>query len=371
MIFSLPVKNNKSTIGCIALKTSRLCVTAIFAIIASESFQIIEKEDCYMNQNIGMVIRQLRHRHRVGQGDLAEALGVSAQAVSKWETGKANPDLCLLPELAKYFGISIDSLFADVQDTQELPREIAEQLEVNNHGWTELTKSDWRGTFLPNYGPYTPTEDQQHLLGDVRGKVVLEICCGCGESMLWLKEQGAGELWGLDISAERIDKAEKLLANSDWKGKLLISPMEIDPGIPHSYFDLVLSIYGLGWTTDLDKTIKLIGEYLKPGGRIIFSWDNPLMQCIDSVDGRYILSRSYVDEREIDLEKKNSCLHLHNWKLSTYLNCLANHGFLIEQVVEESSYDPWEADIFQEGKYYSAGLARFINNAILIKARKR
>ena len=64
------------------------------------------------------------------------------------------------------------------------------------------------------------------------------------------------------------------------------------------------------------------------------------MQCIDSVDGRYVLSRSYVDERVIDFEKKNASMRLHNWKLSTYLNCLANHGFLIERVVEESSYDP-------------------------------
>lgn len=224
---------------------------------------------------------------------------------------------------------------------------------------------------MPDYGPYTPAEDQLHLLGDMRGKTVLEICCGCGESLLWLKEQGAEELWGLDISAERIAKAEKLLANSDWKGKLFVSPMEINPGIPHRYFDLVLSIYGLGWTADPDTTIKLIGEYLKPGGRIIFSWDNPLMQCIDSEDGRYVLSRSYVDERVIDLEKKGSCFRLCNWKLSTYLNCLANHGFLIEQVVEESVYDPKEADIFKEGKYYSAGLAKLINNAVIIKARKR
>ena len=95
------------------------------------------------------------------------------------------------------------------------------------------------------------------------------------------------------------------------------------------------------------------------------------MQCLDSVDGRYVLSRSYVEERVIDLEKRNAGLRLHNWKLSTYLNCLANHGFLIERVVEDSSYYPKEAEIFREGKYYSAGLARLINNAIIIKARKR
>lgn len=324
-----------------------------------------------MSSNIGNIIQQLRHQHGVGQRELADALGVSAQAVSKWETGKANPDLFLLPVLADYFCVTIDSLFEGVQDVQELSREATEQLEINNYGWTELDKSDWKGTLLPNYGPYAPTEDQLHLLGDVRDKVVLEIGCGCGESLSWMKEHGAGELWGLDVSADRIAKAEKLLEGFDWKGKLFVSPMEMDPGIPHRYFDLVFSIYGLGWTTDPDKTIKFIGEYLKPGGHLIFSWDNPLMQCIDSLNDSYVLSRSYVNERVIDYEKENACLRLHNWKLSTYLNCLADHGFLIERVVEESFYDPKEADIFREGKYYSAGLARLINNVIIIKAQRR
>ena len=57
-----------------------------------------------MNQNIGTVIKQLCRRHKVGQGELAETLGVSVQAVSKWETGKANPDLYLLPKLAENYG---------------------------------------------------------------------------------------------------------------------------------------------------------------------------------------------------------------------------------------------------------------------------
>lgn len=132
--------------------------------------------------------------------------------------------------------------------------------------------------------------------------------------------------------------------------------METDPGIPHRYFDLVISVYGMGWTSDLDKSIALIGEYLKPGGRFVFSWDNPLLQCIDAAENRYNLSRSYVDEREIDLEKKGSVLRLRNWKLSSYLNCLASHGFLIEQMVEESAYNPAEADIFQEENTIPLGL---------------
>lgn len=198
----------------------------------------------------------------------------------------------------------------------------------------------------------------------------MEVACGDGSSLVWMAEHGAKELWGLDISAGQIERVSARLKSEGLEGKLFVSPMEADPGLPHRYFDLVYSIYGLGWTFGLGQTISRIGEYLKPGGRFIFSWDNPLMQCVDAVEGQYILSRSYVDEREVYLQKKGSQLHLKNWKLSSYLNTLAQHGFFIEQVVEESAFDPQEAAIFREGKYYSAGLAQYINQTVIVKARK-
>lgn len=61
---------------------------------------------------------------------------------------------------------------------------------------------------------------------------------------------------------------------------------------------------------------------------------------------------------------------MHNLKLSTYLNCLSEHDFFIEKVVEESAYDEKEAETFEEGKFYSAHKARFKNNTFIIKARK-
>ena len=64
-----------------------------------------------MQVNIGQKIRELRLRDNRTQAETAEALGVSPQAVSRWEMGTTYPDLELLPAIANYFGISIDSLF--------------------------------------------------------------------------------------------------------------------------------------------------------------------------------------------------------------------------------------------------------------------
>ena len=60
--------------------------------------------------HIGAKIKLLRKEKRVTQEELAEYLHISAQAVSKWETGASSPDIDMLPKLAIFFGTSLDHL---------------------------------------------------------------------------------------------------------------------------------------------------------------------------------------------------------------------------------------------------------------------
>ena len=64
-----------------------------------------------MQLDLGNNIRQLRRRDKRTQEALAEALGVTSQAVSRWESGGSYPDMNLIPSIANYFGVSIDELF--------------------------------------------------------------------------------------------------------------------------------------------------------------------------------------------------------------------------------------------------------------------
>ena len=50
------------------------------------------------------------------QEELAEKLNIGFQAVSKWETGTTTPDIALLPKIALYFGVSMDTLFSMNED---------------------------------------------------------------------------------------------------------------------------------------------------------------------------------------------------------------------------------------------------------------
>ena len=62
------------------------------------------------NIKLNEQIAFLRKQNNMTQEDLAKALGVSNQAVSKWESGQCYPDIQLLPELSKIFNVSIDIL---------------------------------------------------------------------------------------------------------------------------------------------------------------------------------------------------------------------------------------------------------------------
>lgn len=66
-----------------------------------------------METRIGIVIKNLRKEKGISQESLAQAMGVSVQAVSKWETQCSYPDITLIPQIAEFFGVSIDYLFTE------------------------------------------------------------------------------------------------------------------------------------------------------------------------------------------------------------------------------------------------------------------
>lgn len=63
-----------------------------------------------MNYSIGTKIATLRKQKDITQEEMANAIGTSAQAISKWERGKNYPDIELLPIIADFFGTTIDNL---------------------------------------------------------------------------------------------------------------------------------------------------------------------------------------------------------------------------------------------------------------------
>ena len=76
------------------------------------------KEEEVLRRSLGEVLKAHRTRCSMTQEFVAESLGVSRQAVSKWENGTADPSTSNLLKLAKLFGITPEELIRAVQPEQ-------------------------------------------------------------------------------------------------------------------------------------------------------------------------------------------------------------------------------------------------------------
>lgn len=96
-----------------------------------------------MQLNLGTKIRELRHRDGRTQEALADALGVTSQAVSRWEANGSYPDMEIIPSIANYFGITIDELFGYQNGRDDKISQIIKKIESYNikcrsdDGWVD------------------------------------------------------------------------------------------------------------------------------------------------------------------------------------------------------------------------------------------
>ena len=122
-----------------------------------------------MNLNFAENFKRLRKEKDVTQEKVAEALEVSSQSVSRWELNICYPDVELLPSIANYFGVTVDSLLSNDVASKEKDIEIFTQT-IDNLS----DKSTERIDFVREYCRKYPEEDYYayHLVYAIRDHVV-------------------------------------------------------------------------------------------------------------------------------------------------------------------------------------------------------
>lgn len=325
-----------------------------------------------MNQvKIGRFIAEMRKQQNLTQREFADVLGISDKTVSKWECGKGMPELSFMQSICEILKIDLNELFSGeklteaaykkkaeeniimlIKETEKTKKNIVggkvlgyannvemnvyEAHKINTEFWSTIG-SELLGTIaLPSWGSYFPSENRLHLLGDLSDKRVLEIGCGNGQSLKYAADLGASDLWGLDISANQIEHTKDFLKAQGIHAKLICSPMENECELPTNYFDLVYSVYGIGWTTNLDKTFNHIHSYLKKNGIFIFGWSHPIHKCVSVENGKLVFSNSYFNEEWYRTNMNDKEIMMSNRMLSTYINTLTRNGFVIEKLIEET-----------------------------------
>jgi len=133
-----------------------------------------------MQLNIGKNLKELRRARDLTQEDLADILGVTYQAVSKWERGEGYPDITMLPTIANYFGVSLDELvgmehlrsnnlreeYLRQYEEYSSRREMAEIIALLRKALEHFPNDDWflgaLAAHLDNFGE-TEEEEQRNL----------------------------------------------------------------------------------------------------------------------------------------------------------------------------------------------------------------
>ena len=209
--------------------------------------------------------------------------------------------------------------------------------QFNETAWDNLIKSNspYSNASLPEYGPFMPDETTLNLFKEVQGKKVLELGCASGKSLEFLANKGASELWGMDISKEQINQAQLLNIHN---AHFYVSPMEKNPGLPTNYFDYVVSLYSIGYSSNPNQTIKLASSYLKENGKFILSWTHPFFNCLDIENDEIIIKHNYNDESPQTITKGSAKIKVlqHNLKISTLVNTMIESGLVIDKIIEKA-----------------------------------
>lgn len=137
---------------------------------------VLSGELCYNNNirlrrslmDIGRAIRELRQERGVTQEQLAQALSVSVQTVSRWENNVNAPDLSMLPQLAVYFKVTADHLLGlERNDTMAKLIKTTETFELASKQEAEEMVLKFKGEKFPVLKDFRITES-----GD---KTILEV----------------------------------------------------------------------------------------------------------------------------------------------------------------------------------------------------
>lgn len=157
-----------------------------------------------MSSTMGQIIKDLRKKNGFTQEELAERLGVTYQAVSKWENDTGMPDISQVVPLASIFGVSTDVLFgiADTTENEEALKIVQHAGSIEKYGEIE--------TYLNAYDVLL------EALKKYPNNLILMINCMHLGTSLSLRENGwiYAEERAKEIASETIRQANFIIANS-------------------------------------------------------------------------------------------------------------------------------------------------------------
>jgi ubiquinone/menaquinone biosynthesis C-methylase UbiE len=189
-------------------------------------------------------------------------------------------------------------------------------------------------TNAAHYGPDMPTEADLHLLGDLRGKRVLELGCGGAQCSIAFAKQGATAI-GVDFSVQQLAYARRLAEQEDVRVELRQGDLADLAFLRADSIDLVFSSYAFGYVDDLNRVFRQVHRVLKIGAPLVFSLPHPASEIFDGeTQDPLEVRRSYFDRSPISQEMGGVTFTAYHHTFSDIYMGLARSSYRVDLVLE-------------------------------------
>lgn len=150
-------------------------------------------------------------------------------------------------------------------------------------------------TDTAHYGSDIPTEADLRLLGDLKGKRVLELGCGAAQCSIAFARSGATAI-GVDLSEAMLAEGRRLAEQAEVRVELRHGDMADLAFLRADSVDLVFSAFAFQYVEDLNRVFRQVNRVLRPGSPLVFSLPHPAYFVVDEESGAPPrLERSYFD----------------------------------------------------------------------------
>ena len=304
-----------------------------------------------MKITLGTTIKDLRKRNHITQSQLAEQVGVSAAAVSKWESGISLPDITLLPKIAQYLNTTIDSLFdthqsLSIEDVQKIEDDYRKQFEIKE---VQTVMQDIQNYLLENqnssYLKYRlgyllfqsiPRLNEEQEAQDMINYIISLFEEICADSNFQYHQEIAFFLSSLYLTNQQLDKAsvllEELPSYTSVRKESLLPSLYLEQGNYSEALELLQSllfieikeVYNtlISLSTTFEKMNDLSSSFLvlktiKQGNELF-----QLNSLFSQTD--YLLANHYAKQQDTE----HTLLYLKKWITYKGKNTeLSNHPF--------------------------------------------
>ncbi|MFW9789121.1 MAG: methyltransferase domain-containing protein [Candidatus Thorarchaeota archaeon] len=178
------------------------------------------------------------------------------------------------------------------------------------------------------------------ILGDLKGKTVLDLACGQGYLSRILAKKGA-QVIGVDLSQKMLEIAQESEKSESLGIKYIHCSSGAMSEIPDASTDCIVSTFGFHDIEEIDATIQECSRVLKGGGKLVFAIPHPFSYAKRTEDdeGYFLKMRQYMSVREIPHPKyKDTRVMAYHRPLTYYFERLFSVGlqmFAFREVIAD------------------------------------